>query len=493
MTQKASRTESSEPKAGAVFSSARWSVGSSAVSQVVRLVYSLFLARVFLTPEDFGLMAMANVVMQFLQLFRDMGTGRALVTEKELTPQLLHTVFWLNIGVGVLLAALLAAASGLAATGFGDQRVQPLLAVTALGFVFTAFGSVPSGVLQHRLAFNRVAVAEGVSLVLYIAVGTGMALQGYGVWALVGSALVGQLANSLASFGLARYRPALVFSREELRRIFAFSANLTLFNIVNYGLLNADKVLIGRLLGAADLGLYSWADRLLRMPMSAIVPQLFRVLFPALARSDSDSRVREGVLRAVAGLALVLFPITAGIGAVGDSFVRVALDETWAPIGKLLPLLCVRYLGELTLRIGTVLYSVRKRTDLQLYWGIGSGIVFLLSYLVGARWGLMGVAAAQACAMLVLFFPGLSLPLRLIRLPVATVLKHLAPYALATVALVLLAAGSIYATRAAELWEPLVLGIGVAAGAVGYITLLSLQRPPGLRDLAQLLGRKRKA
>ncbi|MEM7231299.1 MAG: lipopolysaccharide biosynthesis protein [Planctomycetota bacterium] len=478
-------------RSSAVFRGLRWSVGSSASTQIIRLVASLYLAREFLSPEDFGLVAMAGIVLNFLRVLRDMGTVRAMVTREHLTDDLVHTVFWLNLGVGAVLCLSVALLAGPASYVLGDPKVQMVLVVMSSGLLMTALESVPRAVLQHRLDFQRIAIAEGVSLLVFLGTAFGLAIKDYKVWALVSAMVAGQFAMMTTMWILSKYWPRVFFSRERFKEIFAFSANLTLFNILNYALLNADRLLVGNLLGTAQLGIYSWGKRLFEVPMNAIVPRVFSVLFPTLARTGSDEKIAQGTIRAACGIALVIFPMVGGIGAVADVFVSGVLKAKWAPLAPILPVLCFRYVLESSMRIGTVLYSVRERTDLQLYWGLGSGAVFLASYFIGMKWGLVGVAAAQVGMMVVLFYPGLRLPLRLIGLGPMTIVRALFPFALATIVMAAGVRGLITLMNHYEIRESVTLGCAISLGIVVYaVTLLAL-RPPALQDLAKALSRSK--
>lgn len=479
--------DTNAPTQSQVYRATRWNVAASAFGQGGRLLVFLLLARL-LAPEDFGLMAMALVVVGFLNIIRNLGTGPAVIQRTTLSSELLDSVFWLNIAAGMLLALLVLMLAPAVSAGFAEPRLTPVLQVLAAGFLITTAGTLPRALLHRRLSFHWVAVAEIGAMLVYAAVALPLALLGYGVWSLVAATLSSDLAATASSWIGARWRPRARCDAASLASIWKFSANLTLSQIVSYFLWQSDRIIIGRFLGAGDLGVYAIAHRLLGFAVLFLVPQLHAVLFPALARS-SDAGIRSGFARAQRGIAMVVFPLVIGLSAVGPTFVHAFLGAEWALAAVLIPILGVRYVAEAILQGVGVLYQVKARTDLLLAWQLGSGAVFVTSYLAGLPWGLVGVATAQSMAIVALTYPGFAIPLRLIGQKVIEMARDLTPYMLANG--VMLAATLAYLTvseaRGGDAWS--VLAGAVLAGGVSYALATYLLRPAALTDLQGLLRR----
>jgi len=473
---------------GQVFTSTRWSVIGRVVCQLLRFV-SIILLATMLSPSDFGIMGMALFVLGFIRLFRTLGTSQALIQKAELSPALLDSVFWVNFAFSSLLAVAVWLCAGPIAWLFGEPAVAPVLAFLAIQLVLLAPSDVSQALLNRRMAFKALAVTDVAATLIYIVAVLGLAYLGFGVWALAIAATAEAALQTAAFLVTARWRPHLRFSMAEIRQIFGFSLNLSAFNVVNFTLVNADKPLVGRFLGAGDLGLYTMSNRIVGISVQYVQPAFINVLFPAMARSaDDDARLVRGVHRASTGLALVFLPLFGGIAAVADVFVRVAFSPEWAMLALLLPAFAARYALESINRVSAVLYRVKGRTDLQFYWGVATGVICLAAYVIGLQWGLAGVVAAQVVAALLLVYPSLHIPLKLIGVPVPRFLRALLPHAACTVLMIVAVRGVIYAAEPWLGYDLLLLLAAIAAGVVTYGLAVLALRPAGAQDLLRLAG-----
>ena len=477
----------SELSSSSVLKSARWNSIGQSIAQGIRFLSFIVLAGI-LAPDEFGLMSMALVVVGLLSLFQNMGTTSAIIQTSELTPNLLDSVYWLNVFVCFALAALLWVSAGLTATVFADARLGPVLEFVALGFLAVGFGNVPRALLHRKMMFGHIALVEISTVSIYAVIAVVMAVQGYGVWSIVVAGIVHAWLMAATLLAIAGWRPRLYFSWTDIRTIFSFSANLTAFDVLNYLLFNADRLIVARYLGAGVLGIYDLANRLVGYVVRFFLPALLNVLFPALSRiADDDERLRSALRRATAGIALVFFPAIAGIAAIADIFVDVLLDPRWAPIAIVVPIIAVRYVLELVLRCVGVMYRVKGRTDLLLYWGIGSGSVFVVSCFIGLGWGLVGVAAAQTLAMCALTYPALRIPLSLIAMPIRNILSALVPYAVACILMIAAVRGFVVAGQALTLEGIVLLAGAITTGAVVYVLAVLALRARELQDLIYLV------
>ena len=476
-----------QPTSSKVYQATRWSIAASAIGQGGRLVTFLVLARL-LSPDDFGLMAMAFVIVGFLNVLRNLGTGAAIVQRDSLSPILLDSVFWLNIASGLVLGAAVVTFAGAGALAFGEPRLTPVLQALAVGFVIGTAGTLPRALLQRRMQFRRIAIAEIASMLAFAVTALPLAILGFAVWSLVIATLVSEFVVTLMNWFSARWRPRMRCDAQAIRSIWKFSYNLTLSQIVSYFLWQSDRIIVGRFLGTAELGIYSIANRLLGFSVRFLVPQLHAVLFPALSRV-SDARIRSGFVRAECGIAMVVFPLIIGIGVVGPTFVHAFLGPEWALAAVLMPILAVRYVLQSVLQGVGTLYQVKGRTDLLLYWQIASGLVFLASYLAGLPWGLVGVSAAQAIAILLLAYPGFAVPFRLIGQNVSDLLRELTPHILANAAMVIAAISYLGIANAIGVDQWIQLGVAVVVGASVYGMATLVLRPKALADLRGLLTR----
>lgn len=383
-----------------VYASVRWSALSKYGTQGMQFAISMVLARL-LAPEYFGLLGMAMVITGFVQIFKNLGFNSAIVQRKQLSHDLLSTLFWVNLTVCLLMGLVVLGIAPLAALLYDDNRVTPVIAVLAVNFVFAGFTMIPSALLQRRMEFKKLAIRELGGVITAGLTAVPLAYLGWGVWALVASSLTSSAAQMVLINLAVPFRPRFVFDRIGLSECFRFGINLTGFNFFNYFARNADNLIIGVFLGPVALGYYSVAYKLMLLPRDSITSVITRVLFPAFSKmQDDDDRLANAYLRACGAIAMITFPMMIGLAVLADPFVRVVLGEKWLSAVPLIWILAP--LGAIQSLWNTAgqLFLAKGRADLHFRLGVIGGILFVCSFLAGVPWGVTGVALAYAVACL---------------------------------------------------------------------------------------------
>ncbi len=466
----------------AVRAGTRWTTASYVVTQLVRFAAQIVLARV-LAPADFGLMAMAMITMQFLDLFRDLGTRAAIVQRPTMDRAFASSIFYLNVALGLVFAAVLVGAAGPIAGAFGNPGLAPLLQLLAVATLLTSWGLVHQALMHRELRFRAAAAVQIVAAGVNGAVAVVLALQGFGVWSLVLGFVAGAFAGTVLAWLVSPWRPARSFSWSHPREVAAYSLNLSGSDVIGFSLSVFERFLMGRLLGAGPLGIWSLAGRIFMYPLEATVNVLHQVLFPTLARIENHRDLGAAYLRAVGVVAVLSLPAMVGLALVAEPLVTGVLGTRWAaavPIMMILaPIGAVEAIGN----TASLIYKVTDRTDWLLRWSIGSGALVAASVAIGVQWGLLGVAVAHAIVSVLLVYPCFAIPFRLIDLPMTALLRVLRPSLAATAAM----AAAVEVVRRAV--DPLhlpplaLLAVLAGTGAVVYGGIMLVWRPQGLRDL----------
>ena len=410
----------------------RWSGASQLGTQLLQFATLAVLAR-FVSPSDFGLLGMAAVVVAFVAVFKDLGTGAAVVQRKDVTQRFISTVFWANAGFGLLATLTLVLAAPLIADFYHEAAVTAVVRALSVAFLISALGVLQQSVMERQLRMRRLATLEVSAVAAGSVAAIIAAVAGWGVWSLVVQSLVTAACNTALLWIVSGWFPSWQFSLTELKTTMRFSLSLTGFNVINYFARNADNLLVGRYLGSTALGYYSLAYRILLFPISSISTVVSRVAFPVYSRIRDDlERFRRGYLLAARAIALLTFPLMLGLFALRVPFVLAVFGEEWRPMALLLAILApVGMLQSVGTTVGTI-YMAMGRTDWQLGWGLFSGLVVVAGFVVGLRWGIYGVGAAYAIVSTALSYPGFAIPFRLIGLRIRDLLAALWSIALAS-------------------------------------------------------------
>ncbi|MDP1676910.1 MAG: MOP flippase family protein [Bacteroidota bacterium] len=393
----------------------KWSGTSQLIRQAIQIGTTLILARI-LQPMDFGLMGMAIVIIGFLNVFKDVGTSAAIIQKQNISQQLLSSIFWLNVFIGIVISVIIFFTSNILAHIFNEERLGNIIRFFIITFFSGTLISIQQALLEKEMSFKKLARYEIIAVLIGAIVGIYSAYNGFGVWSLV-------LQTTSASIVLcvflwlqpSHWTPMIYFQWSDIKTIHSFSSNLTGFTIVNYFLRNADSFIIGRFLGATDLGFYSLAYKVMIVPLQNLTAVISRVMFPLLSSINNDNmKMRETYSKIVLSIAFFSFPFFAWLMLVNNEFVSVIFGERWLPVAPILFILSpVGLFQSIDTTTGS-LFQAKGRTDILFLWSIFTGIIAVTSFYLGLPWGLKGVALGYVIATILWTYHGFSIPLKLI-------------------------------------------------------------------------------
>ncbi|MGB7156881.1 MAG: lipopolysaccharide biosynthesis protein [Tepidisphaeraceae bacterium] len=411
---------------------------------LLNLASTALLARL-LSPNDFGLVAMILVVTGFVQLFRDLGLTMATVQRQEITQEQVSALFWINALLGLTMAVLTAASAPLVAWFYGEPRLLGATAVVATSFVFSGLSVQHQALLTRQMRFGALAVNEVCSMAAGIATALITAKLGAGFWSLVYMQVAMAASSCVGAWVQCRWRPGPPKRAAEMRAMLAFGGHLTGFNLVNYLGRNVDQLLIGRVLGKYQLGLYSKAYQLLLLPLHQINGPMTRVAVPALSRLQNDpQRYVVYYRRAILLLCSASMPIVAFMFVTADQAIRLVLGPQWMDAVWLFQLLApAAFIGTFNVATGWVYVSL-GRTDRQLRMGLVVVAITLIGFAIGLQWGAAGVAASYSIVTCLVRYPTILYCFHRTFLRASDLLGAIWQPALVS----LLAAAAVYALRA---------------------------------------------
>ncbi len=469
-------------------SSVRWTAGAKYFGEAVTFVTSMVVARV-LQPDDYGLMGMAVVFVGLLGLWQSLGFNLAIVQRKECSEAFLHTVFFINLAMGIIFASLMGLGSPLIAAMCGDDRVGPLVAVLGIAFLFITPGMVPSAILTRDMSFDRLALVGIVSAIATAIVAVVLAYTGFGVWSLVVASVAGQLVQTLTLFAVSDWRPQLVFRWSEVRPVLSFGLNFTGNLTLRHFASESDKFIIGRFLGTTLLGYYSLAYRILNLPRQAIYQIVGAVLLPKLSRlQDDDAELKDVYLRTCGAIAFATFPLMLGIMCIATPFVTVVLGVKWLPSVPLILILAPIGMLQSVELTTNQLFIAKGRTDWMFRWSLVNGTLTVGSFLAGLPWGIQGMAISYSLVSLVLFFGVYAIVFRLVvNLSIGDLMRTLLPHLASAGTMAMIVTGSRMALESNGASNVFVLVSCVTIGVLSYSGITMFFPPACLEDYRRIL------
>ncbi len=447
----------------------KWSSLSQILRQISQIITSIILARL-LAPEDFGLLGMALVFISLVAVFNNFGIGSVIVQKQDLDDGNMSSIFWFSLLIGFLALLIIMAAAPFIAIFFSQSALVPIISVMSLNFIFISLSTVQNSILLKNLKLKKLTFLEVFSTVFSGVLGVSLAFLGYGVWSLVWQSIALNLVYAILLWITNDWTPKLHFDWKDIKSIINFTGNLSGFNLLNYFSRNADKLLIGKFLGATALGYYTVAYTLMLYPLTNISSVLSKVMFPALSQIQHDySKFRSFYLKSTKYIAFITFPMMLGLFAIADEFVLIVYGEKWAPVIFLIKVLSIIGLVQSIATMVGNIYLSKGRTDWMFRWSILASTIAVGAIFIGLRWGIDGVAVSYAIASILLTYPNFAVPFKLIDLRFTDFVLSLKKETATSMIMFIIVMAAITIQRHYQVSKEIILLSCILIGMVSYL------------------------
>lgn len=318
-----------------------WQLSQKVLCQVVSFGISVVLARLLL-PSDYGVIAICSMFLVLTGIFIGGGLGTALVQKKNADDIDFCTVFYsgLVLSIAVYLAVFFAAPY--IAIFFKNEQITAVIRVLALSMPIGTLSGVQNAFVSKQMMFKKFFYSSLIGTIASGAVGLGMALTGFGVWALVGQNLVSTITNTLVLFYIIDWHPKLIFSYERFKQLFSFGWKMAVVNILTTFFYQLKGYVIGYKYSAAQLAYYNRGEGLPGILYNNINGTISDVLFPALSQLQDDKEaLKRALSRAMRISSFFLIPALFGLAAISDKLVIIIFSEKWAPSIPFMQVICM--------------------------------------------------------------------------------------------------------------------------------------------------------
>jgi O-antigen/teichoic acid export membrane protein len=470
-----------------VIRSTGWLAAARLGTQGVSWAATLLLAR-FLTPQDYGLFAMALATLAFLQLFQECGLGTAIIQRPDITPEQLNAVFWIVASTSLGITLIGALGAPLAAAFYREPRLVGTTRVLALIFLLNALGMIPYNLLTRTIEFPRRSLAEVSGVIAGVSTSLPLAYLGHGVWALVLGHLAGALVRNGALIMLCGWFPAPAVSFGQVRGMLAFGLRLSAVEALGTVSTALNRMIIGRFTGSLGLGLFAMADTLstgAHRISTSLVNQFSLPVFSAI--QEDEAVLRRSFLRLSKYLAVVAVPAQVGLALVASDLVRVLLSGQWLAMIGLLKVLCLAGIAYVLPLPVSALLTARGRAQTLLRLAGLATVLSAAAFLAGSPLGLAGIAAAWIVVYPPFRVYLLWLGLRELRIAPRQYVECIGPSLVAVTAMALAVLSMQALLAPPSGWVSLALSAIV--GGLAYIPLIALMDKPLRAEVRALLVR----
>lgn len=474
---------------GDVKSSALWNLMQFGAGKFVTFVSTIILARL-LAPEAFGLVAMALLAINVFDRLKDFGVGAALVQHKERFTQVAATGTTLTVATSVALGvSCLIGAPGLASL-LGEPTLTPIVQALSVMLLVSGLAVVPDAALQRRMQFRRRLVPELGGATIKAVLSIGLAMAGLGVWSLVWGQIAGTIFTTAFYWvGYLRSEPGrlLGWSPDAARSLLRFGAPISGIALLSLVLDNIDYFVIGRRLGATQLGYYTMAFRLPELLVVSVCAVISQVLFSSFSRLQHDKPALQlQFLSAVSTVATITVPTGLGLAAAAPALVPVILGPEFGESIPLLQLLGVyAAIYSLSFHAGDV-FKATGRTGLLLITSLAQLLCFVPALWVAAGYSTVAVAATFVVLHLIFTIVRLILVRYALDISMGRQWRSIYPSLLAGLCM---AAGVVGLGMALPNYWPdmALLMVQIAFGVGVYVALMTIIDRPALQRCVALV------
>lgn len=457
-----------------------WSVGLRWSLRLIGLLSTLIVARL-LSPADFGLVAMAALVMGLVETFLDADAANALLRTPNATKEYADSAWTIKVIQSGVVASAVAIAAPFAAEYFKEPRVAPVIWALIVTILMSGFGSIGPLMARKELNFSLEVKVMLISRVATFIATVGLAIAWRSYWALVIGGLVGQVVGFIAGYAMHPYRPR--FTLVHARDLWGYSQWMLVSGIGIFFARKLDGFVVGRAGTAKDLGVYNIAMEIGQMITMELGAPLNRALLPVLSTLHGDPlRMRAALMKTVAAVNTLTLPAGVGLALVANLVIPVVLGRAW---NEAIPFLVLfSLIGAIRFVIGpyyTLLMTIgSSRTLAFMSWF--EMIVFAAMAAVFWQRGVQGIAYARLVSTIVIVIVWIELGRRN-GLPITALGRAVLRPAIGCVLMSL----AIWLVPLPDFGEGALLAAKIAIGGVVYIAWIigswvALGRPDGLEN-----------
>lgn len=387
-------------------SGVKWAGMAEFFIRIFQFAVTIGLARL-LTPEDFGLITLALILVKFVQLFIDLGLASTLIQKMEINEQHFHFSFTFLFFASLLIWVPLFLKPEVFAILLGNSDISPLLKALSFMIPLSAVNVLPRVILNRNLKFKELSVADLFSSFGYGIVTIIFAIWLQNVWCFIYGVFAEQILLGIFLWGYAGWKPRFNFSIMVVKDLFNFTGSVfgtRLFNFLNLNLLN---VLINKFFGSVALGFFALAYQVIDLPTQRIAKNIMKVMYPVLSKLQKKPVEYEiMLLKSMFVLLLTVLPFFALLFLLAKPFVLIFYGEKWLAVIPFIKILCaVGFIRSLWTGISVIcLSSGRPQFELRLNFLMTLFLFPVIIFL--AQFGMTAVLLAFAIIYALIYFYG---------------------------------------------------------------------------------------
>ena len=319
-----------------------WRFGERITAQAISFIVSIVLARI-LMPEQYGIVAIVTIFINIANVFVTSGLGTSLVQKKEADNLDFSTMFWASFVMSWILYLIIFFTSPLVAKIYNNELLIIVLRIMGLKLPIASINSIQHAYVQRKMIFKKFFFSTIIGTIISAFIGIWMAVNGFGVWALVGQYLSNSLIDTLVLFITVKWKPHFKFSLNRFKTLFSYGWKIMAASFIGTLFDQIRGLIIGAKYSSADLAYNNKGEQIPSLLSNNINSTMESVLFSSISKVQDDKiRVKNVVRRLMKTSSFIILPLLFGISGVADSLIKILLTEKWISCVPYLRVVCIQ-------------------------------------------------------------------------------------------------------------------------------------------------------
>jgi O-antigen/teichoic acid export membrane protein len=377
-----------------VVSGIKWSVISKLVVQVFSWTSTFLVLRILL-PEDYAVMALLTIVTSFISLFALNGFSAVIIKEQNSNKYLESQVFTISLFIHVAYSVAMYLMSGFLGDFFDNQVLVDVVRVYAFILPINSLLIVPFARIDISMNFKVRAIVESISALFSSIVCLTLAYNDFSIWSLIWAQVVDMILKVILLSYYTKTIPKITTCFEGAKNWLRFLVRLQLNSLLWFSYSKFDSILIGRLIGMKELGIYNVGVQVASLPASKFSSIINQVGFTAFSSINDDlEKGKRYLTKSIRLAAFMLFPIFYGISSISEILVTLLIGDKWMTAAPIIAIFS--FIFPLRM-INTIIQNYLNSIDLagfNLQNTLLTFFILIISIFSGSYFGVLGVATA---------------------------------------------------------------------------------------------------
>lgn len=460
----------------------KWVTLAGIAQRIIATFTTIVLARL-LSPADFGMFALAMVMIDGFGIFKSLGFDTAMIRRDEDISKAANTAFFLIPAMGLFLFLFLLTVAPLGAKFLGNSSIANIIRALGFLFVISCFGKIPQTILYREMKFQYKSIAEVSCQIAFSISAIILAFNKFGVWSMVIAYLLKILIQVSIEWYFSGWKPKFEFDKKIAWDMFHFGKYVMASSVALFLYSNLDNIIVGKLLGVTVLGYYAIGRNLSNILVGIFLNKVSTIMFPAYSKIQKDTEdLKKVMLRGLKYISIIALPFSVILFMFAPDILKILFGEKWLPAAEIVKVLA--FAGFLNC-LGTAIWPIflargKSKADFQVN-ALQAVLFFILIFPLASSFKLFGVGLAVLISTMVSFFVGIIRIKRVIGLRIKNLFESLKLSLLATslMLLVIICLKPIILTKIA--YFNLIIVIGVST--LFYLISVYLMNKNIIKDI----------